>query len=154
MALTSILAWVIPASGSARPAKESDVLTYVVAESIDSGLYGVDPGASETGSVHCPDSNSKLTDEVAVAGGGYLMSGSVGDSLASATASYPTYTLDNKQQGWHVVVSNPKLADGRVQSESARPASSSSTALAARKAAAATLDLLESMYPHRAESAC
>jgi hypothetical protein len=74
--------------------------------------YNVAPGDSVSGTAYCPKdvkTNSSLKTWYVV-GGGYVIGGDVGESIASATASYPT-TASN---AYRVVVSNPKAASGDV----------------------------------------
>lgn len=80
---------------------------------IDSQKYNVAPGDSVSGSAYCPKDRKGLhaaSYSYYVEGGGYVVGGEVGLSIASATAAYPT-TASN---GYRVVVSNPKAASGDV----------------------------------------
>ncbi|HTW07406.1 MAG TPA: hypothetical protein VME46_07850 [Acidimicrobiales bacterium] len=111
-----------PISGLFVPNSTSQVYN-VYTNNVDSEEYSVAPGESVAGSASCkPNSqNGNLVSLNYIAGGGYLMSGSLGDSIASATASYPILTpkeqlgsLSATPDKWHVVVSNPKLASSSV----------------------------------------
>jgi hypothetical protein len=101
---------------SQTPALTIDPLEGVVYNSgvvmYDSSKYEVDAGGSVAGSAACPKSVSQKRGKTFwyVVGGGYVIGGSVGDAIASATASYPT----TDSNSWHVVVSNPKLASTAV----------------------------------------
>jgi hypothetical protein len=75
--------------------------------------YDVAPGDSVSGTAYCPTHVQKHGMKLItwkVVGGGYVIGGDVGASIASATASYPT----SDSNGYRVVVSNPKLASDTV----------------------------------------
>jgi hypothetical protein len=120
-AVTS-LAWVgfSPLTGSSATTT-SVVVSNAYTTTVDSSdQYQVAPGASVTGIATCPENNHSggFLDLFYATGGGYVMGGTVGDSIASATASYEISGTSNQVPGtpdkWHVVVSNPKLADNTV----------------------------------------
>jgi len=121
-AVTS-LAWVgfPPLTGSSAATKPVTVVFNTYTTTVDSSQeYDVAPGASVTGVAACPENNRSggFLDLFYATGGGYVMGGTVGDSIASATASYEITGTANQVPGtpdkWHVVVSNPKLAANTV----------------------------------------
>jgi acetyl esterase/lipase len=80
----------------------------VATQTVDSAQYSVAIGTSLSGAAYCPPPRHAGSASVTyyVVGGGYVMGGSNGSALPSATASYPT-TLTN---GWRVTVSDPSTA--------------------------------------------
>jgi hypothetical protein len=121
-AVTSLAwVWFSPLTGSSATTKPIAVVANAYTTTVDSSeQYQVAPGATVTGMATCPENNSNdgLLDLFYATGGGYVMGGIIGDSIASATASYEITGTTNKVPGtpdkWKVVVTNPKLADSTV----------------------------------------